>query len=149
MRSEILLPNCHYKRLENGIHVFVFRSNTRFAVDDYLTILETSPLTRGEVVLEKASVLIQLASSGMPPVAYMMLRSRDFLKSHKDRIPAIRIVYLYSPGFVLPLVHAFIDLFSERKRATRRFFPIAEREQAEAWLLEECSAQKHSLEYPE
>jgi hypothetical protein len=142
MRAEISFPHCRYRQLENGIHTFVFLSSTRHAVDDYFSILETSPLAQGEVVLEKAYVLIQLHSSGMPPVPYMMLRSRDFFKSHKDRLPTIRIVYLYPPGFVLPLVQAFIDLFSEGKRTTRRFFPIAEREQAEAWLLAGSALQK-------
>jgi hypothetical protein len=139
MRSEILLPNCRYRRLDNGVHEFLFLNNTRYAVDDYFTILETSPLVRGEQTLEKAYILIQLGASGMPPVAYMMLRSRDFLKSHKARIPRIRIVYLYPTGFVLSLVQAFIDLFSERKHSTRRFFPIEERADAEAWLLDESS----------
>jgi hypothetical protein len=139
MRAEVSLPNCHYRRLENGIHAFVFLSNTRGAVDDYFWILETSPFVRGELDIERVCVLIQLSSSGMPPVPYMMLRSRDFFRSHKARIPAIRMGILYPPGFVLSLVQAFIDLFSERKHATRRFFPLEERAEAEAWLLEESS----------
>ena len=89
-------------------------------------------------------MLIQLPASGMPPVPYMMLRSRDFAKAHRQRLPKIRIVYLYPTGFVLSLVQAFIDLFSERKYATRRFFPIEERAEAEAWLLEESSVEKQT-----
>jgi hypothetical protein len=139
MHSEMSLPHCEYKRLENGIHEFVFLSNTHLAVDDYFKILDTTPLARGEEDADVLCVLIELRQTGTPPVTYMMLRSREFLKSHKARMPVIRIVFLYPPGFVLSLVQAFIDLFSERKHATRRFFPIDERAQAEDWLLKALS----------
>jgi hypothetical protein len=142
MRAEISLPNCHYRQLENGIHAFVFLSNTRHAVDDYFLILETSPLARGEEISDVILVMIELRHTGMPPVTYMMLRYRDFVKTHRARLPKVRIVYLYRPGFVISLVQSFIELISERKYAHRRFFPIAEKEQAEAWLLEAFTAQK-------
>jgi hypothetical protein len=142
MRDKILLRNCHYRQLDNGIHEFVFLSNTPPAVDDYFSILETSPFARGEKAPEVICVLIELRQTGMPPVTYMMLRYKDFVKRHRDRLPQVRIAYLYRPGFVLSLVQSFIDLISERKYAHRRFFPIAEREQAEAWLLEAPDAQK-------
>jgi hypothetical protein len=123
MRAEILLRNCHYRQLENGIHSFVFLSNTRGAVDDYFSILETSPLARGEQIPNMICVLIELRQTGMPPVTYMMLRYKDFVKTHRDRLPQVRIAYLYRPGFVLSLVQSFIDLISERKYAHRRSFP--------------------------
>ena len=95
MRAEILLRNCYYRQLENGIHAFVFLSNTRPAVDDYFSILETSPLARGEAVPDVICVLVELHHIGMPPVTYMMLRYRAFVKAHRERLPKVRIVYLY------------------------------------------------------
>ena len=145
MRSEISLPQCQYRQLENGIHEFVFLSNTRLAVDNYFSILETSALAKGEQVPDVIRVLIELRQIGMPPVTYMMLRYRAFVKSHKDRIPTVRIVYLYRPGFVLSLVQSFIDLISERKYAKRRFFPVSERAQAEAWLFEVVTREEPAL----
>lgn len=137
MRAEILLPNCHYRQLDNGIHFFVFLSNTPSAVDDYFSILDSSPLAQGAPLSDVISVLIELRETGMPPVTYMMLRYRAFVKAHKNYLPAIRVAYLYHAGFVVSLVQALIDLVAERKLARRRFFHISERAAAEAWLLEE------------
>jgi hypothetical protein len=139
MHSEMSLPHCEYKRLENGIHEFVFLSNTHLAVDDYFKILDTTPLARGEENADVLCVLIELRQTGTPPVTYMMLRYRDFVKLHKDHLPKVYVAYLYRSGFVLSLVQSFIDLISERKYATRRFFPIDERAQAEDWLLKALS----------
>ena len=142
MRSEILFPNCHYKRLENGINQFIFLSNTRAAVDDYFSILESSPLAQGAPLSDVVCVLIELRETGMPPVTYMMMRYRAFVKAHKNYLPVVRVVYLYHTGFVVSLVQALIDLVAERKHANRRFFHINERAEAEAWLLEERLPQK-------
>jgi hypothetical protein len=142
MRSEILLPHCHYRHLENGLHEFVFLSNSRLAVDDYFSILESHQLSQGEGSQEVLRLLIELRQPGMPPVSYMMQRYRDFVKANKDRMPATRVVYLYRSGFMLSMVRAFIGLISERKHTNRRFLPITEREQAETWLLEVPAAQK-------
>jgi hypothetical protein len=142
MRPQISLPNCQYRHLENGLHEFVFLTNTRLAVDEYFSILESHQLAPGEAIPDMLRLLIELRQPGMPPVAYMMQRYRDFIKSNKERMPKTRAVYLYRSGLMTSLARSFIGLISERKHGNRRFFPIAEREQAEAWLLESHSAQK-------
>jgi hypothetical protein len=137
MDTEILRPHCHYRRRENGLNEFVFITNTRLAVDDFFAILESSPMAQGEKVADVIRMLVELREPGMPPVAYMMQRYREFIKVHKDHLPAIRTAYLYRTGFILSMVRSFMRLLTMPKQSNRRFFPIAEREQAEAWLLEE------------
>lgn len=137
MDTEILLPNCHYQRLENGLHEFAFLNNTRLAVDDFFSILENSPMARREVVPEVVRVLVELREPGMPPVSYMMQRYREFIKAHKDHLPTVRTAYLYRTGFILSMVRSFLRLIALPKRSNRRFFPIAERALAESWLLEQ------------
>lgn len=137
MHSEISLPHCEYKRLENGVHEFVFLSNTRMAVDDYFSILEASPMAQGEKVPEMIFVLIELRQPGMPPIAYMVQRYREFIKAHKHHLPTVRTAYLYRTGFIISIVRSFLRLIQPPKQSNRRFFPINERTQAEAWLLEE------------
>jgi hypothetical protein len=138
MRSEISRPHCHYRQLENGVHEFVFLSNTRLAVDDYFAILETSPMAQGEKVADILHVLIELREPGMPPVAYMVQRYRDFIKVHKEHLPAVRTAYLYRTGFIISVVRSFLRLITTPKQTNRRFFPISDRAQAEAWLLNEA-----------
>jgi hypothetical protein len=142
MNSEMSRPHCEYRRLENGIHEFVFLSNTRLAIDDYFAILETTRFARGEDTPDVIRLLIELSQPGMPPVAYMMQRYRDFVKAHKNHMPTTRVVYLYRSGFIPSLARSFIGLVSERKHAYRRFFPVNERAQAEEWLLEVPSSRK-------
>ena len=137
MDTEILRPHCHYKRLDNGLNEFVFMSNTRLAVDDFFAILENSPMARGEKTPDVVRMLVELREPGMPPVSYMMQRYREFIKAHKDRLPTVRTAYLYRTGFILSMVRSFLRLIALPKQSNRRFFPIAEREQAEAWLLEQ------------
>jgi hypothetical protein len=137
MDTEITLAHCHYKRLDNDLHEFVFMSNTRLAVDDFFSILENSPMARGEANPDIIRVLVELREPGMPPVSYMMQRYRDFIKVHKDHLPIVRTAYLYRTGFILSMVRSFLRLIALPKQSNRRFFPIAEREQAEAWLLEQ------------
>jgi len=137
MDIEILRPHCHYRRLDNGIHEFAFLNNTRLAVDDFFSILENSPMARGEANPDIIRVLVELREPGTPPVSYMMQRYREFIKVHKDRLPVIRTAYLYRTGFILSMVRSFMRLIAMPKQSNRRFFPIAERAQAEAWLLEQ------------
>ena len=139
MQTDLSTPYCQYRCLENGLHEFVFLSNTRAAVDDYFAILESSRIAWGEGMPDVVRLLIELRQPGMPPVSYMMERYRVFIKAHKDHMPTTRVVYLYRSGFITSLVRSFIGLVSERKHANRRFFPLEERAQAEAWLLEERS----------
>lgn len=137
MDTEITLPHCQYKRRENGVHEFAFLTNTRLAVDNFFSILEDSPMARGEANPDIIRVLVELREPGTPPVSYMMQRYREFIKVHKDRLPTIRTAYLYRTGFILSMVRSFMRLIAMPKQSNRRFFPIEERAQAESWLLEE------------
>jgi hypothetical protein len=142
MQTDVSKPHCQYKRLENGLHEFVFLSNTRAAVDDYFAILESSRIAQGEYRPDIVRLIIELRNPGTPPVSYMMQRYAEFVRAHKDHLPPVRIVYLYRPGFILSMVRSFIGLMPESRYANRRFFPVTERAQAEAWLLEKPASQE-------
>src|SRR5687768_1584959 len=100
----VSLAHCEYKRLDNGIHEFVFLNNTRLAVNDFFSILENSPMARREITPEAVRVLVELREPGMPPVSYMMQRYREFIRLHKDHLPYVRTAYLYRTGFILSMV---------------------------------------------
>jgi hypothetical protein len=131
------LTRCQYTRLPNGIEHVILLDNSRLAADGlldffdrYLTALDPASNTPPLIVL------VELRQSGMPPLAYLSRCYQDLLKLHAPKQLRARIAYVYVGGFVMPIVTSIFRLIRNATLVERRFFPMHERAEAEAWLLE-------------
>ena len=142
MNFETSTRNCRHTRLTNGIFEFIFFNNDRSSADEFFAILDKyfSALERDEIQIPVAHVLIELRQAGMPPVAYMSGRYRDFLIRYKGNLPPTRFVYLYTSGFMVSIVRTFLAFIPERNTVQRQSFHVSEREKAETWLLDEVES---------
>lgn len=134
------VTRCQYARLPNGIEHVILLDNSRQAADGlldffdrYLTALDPNTNTPPLVVL------VELRQSGMPPLAYLSRCYQDLLKMHAPKQLRARIAYVYVGGFVMPIVSSIFRLIRNATLVERRFYPIGEKAEAEAWLLEAVS----------
>jgi hypothetical protein len=131
-----------HTRLANGVDHLLLRNNSRQAADgllgflgDYLTALPPHPTDTPPLLL-----MVELAQSGMPPLAHLSHNYQLLLKSHPTKQLHARIAYVYTGGFMLPIVRSIFSLIRNASHVQRQYFPISQRDQAIAWLLEQPGA---------
>ena len=134
MTDNVDTVRCTYTYREDGIHEYVLLDTSRAAFDDFLG--------RTQSISESADpdeVLLNLVdfSNGLPPVMYSFQRSQEAVAKQKKAghsIPSARNAILYQSGVLISMVQTFVNLL--HVDAVGRFFPVEERDQAIAWLLE-------------
>ena len=131
-------PITEHTRLANGVDHLLLHNNSRQAadgllnfLDQYLTALPPHPTNTPPLLL-----MVELAQSGMPPLAHLSHHYQLLLKRHATKQLHARIAYVYTGGFMLPIVRSIFSLIRNASHVQRQYFPISERDQAMAWLLE-------------
>lgn len=125
---------CAYRRLDNGIHEFVFAESSRASFDVFIDQLDD--ITQATPPHEKLYTLLDWRQSGMPPLRYAFQRSQTFVKRYPHHSGG-RTAFLYRSGTLISLVQSFVDVLHSKAQA--RFFVGDQREAAIAWLLEDAS----------
>jgi hypothetical protein len=124
---------CAYTRHTNGIHEYVLHSPTREGFDELLVHLDRvfgdSPAD------EQMRSLIDFRN-GFPPLQYAFRQTQGFLKKYPNRTYGSKVAYLYTSSTLISMMKSFISLF-RLNNSDNRFFRVAERETALAWLAEE------------
>ena len=125
-------PACEYKRLENGIHCFIFHEATHEAIDQWMIHLGTanSVTPPGAVQLQ----LMDARRTGLPPIRYAVKVARKFFKDNPNQ-PQVRAAYLITPNVLLSAVQSLLSTF-RGPGSHRRFFDPDREDEAIAWLLE-------------
>lgn len=139
MSTGTTTPITEHTRLANGVDHLLLRNNSRQAadgllafLDSYLTTLAPHPTDTPPLLL-----MVELAQSGMPPLAHLSHHYQLLLKRHSSKQLHARIAYVYTGGFMLPIVRSIFSLIRSASHVQRQYFPIDERDRAMAWLLEE------------
>lgn len=130
--KELSLPDMDYRRLDNGIHLFTFKKSSRAAIDSWISMSET--LIKEAPPDGVVTVLYDLSTSGMLPLSYGTQRLAALTKSYPKRART-RGAFVIPPSFLSSLITAFSRLL-HLDREEMRFFPVAKRDEAVAWLLE-------------
>jgi len=123
---------CIYTLHENGIHEYSLVTPTREGYDELLTHLDR--VFRDSPADEHLRSLIDF-SSGFPPLQYAFQRTQVLLKKYPNRTKGSKVAYLYTSSTLISMVRSFISLF-RLNNSDNRFFNVAEREKAMAWLAE-------------
>jgi hypothetical protein len=129
----------HHTRLANGIDHLVLRTNSRGAADEYLAFLDRylTALPPHPTDTPPLLLMVELAQNGMPPLAYLSQHYQALLKRHTTKRFQARLAYVYSGGFMMPIVQSIFSLIRNAPQVQRQYFPISDKARAEAWLLEQ------------
>ncbi|MCC7208210.1 MAG: STAS/SEC14 domain-containing protein [Anaerolineae bacterium] len=130
--KELSFPDMDYQLLDNGIHLHIFKKSTRAAIDSWISMAET--LINETTPNDTVCVLYDLSASGMLPLSYGTQRLSELTKKYPKRSKT-RGAFVIPPSFLSSLIVAFSRLL-HLDREEMRFFPIARRDEAVAWLLE-------------
>lgn len=124
----------------NGIEELILKEVSHHAVDAWLKHLSAIMGSPAEGTL---TVRVMTDSSvGMMPLQYASRRGREWMQTQARLNPNAtavhsRVVFLYDRGFLISLVGNLIRLLLRGSQAPYelRFFEVARRAEAEAWLL--------------
>lgn len=124
---------CDYVVLPNGIHEFIFREETKRAIDVWLEhtehIYQTAPPDKRVLFILDGSDVENL------PLSYSYPRIKALNAKYPNKPPS-RGVLIYSSGILNSLIGAFARLSSRGARDESRFYHKNKRDEAIQWLLE-------------
>jgi hypothetical protein len=122
---------CHYIRLDNGVHSFLFEDSSRACFDQFMERL--TAVTEASSPDKPLLVLLDWRKSGLPPLRYAFQKSQVYMK----RFPHYsggKTAYLYRMGTLITLAQSFVNLL--HAKASGRFFAEDQQDAAIKWLLE-------------
>lgn len=124
----------------NGIEELILKEVSHHAVDAWLKHLGDIMLSPVEGT--KTVRVMTDSTIGMMPLQYASRRGREWMQTQARLHPNAavvhsRVVFLYDRGFLISLVGNLIRLLLRGSQAPYdlRFFEVARRTEAEAWLL--------------
>jgi hypothetical protein len=124
---------CQYTVLPNGIHEFIFREESKRAIDVWLEhaehIYQTAPPDKRVLFILDGSDVENL------PLAYSYPRIKALNEKYPNKPPS-RGVLIYSSGVMNTIIAAFTKLSSRGARDESRFYHKSKRDEAIQWLLE-------------
>ena len=129
--------HCTYRPLANGLHLFAMQTSKRQAVDEYFELAAPVPnQVEGNLLF-----LVDLKADNLPPLKYMMTRSRQYYAAHPGVSERLYIAFLHE-NYQIKMAQVLLD--SMRSSTTRRFFNRSEYDDAIAWLMsKQPDAQSH------
>lgn len=133
----VTTTHTEHTRLANGIDHLVLRNNSRGAADEFLAFLDRylATLPPHPTKTPPMLLMVELAQSGMLPLAYLSQHYQALLKRHTTKQFHARIAYVYTGGFMMPIVKSIFSLIRNASHVQRQYFPISDKAHAEAWLL--------------
>jgi len=129
--THIETNNLIYIVHHNGIHEVIAKASRRAYVDDLILIL-VEKCKAGQI--QGTVAFLYDLQVGIPPVAYMMQRSRQLMAISLSSA-ITRNAILFKDNLALSLVMPYMNLFPNFGRLSMDFFQYTEREKAIAWLL--------------
>ena len=126
--------DCEYIAHENGIHEFITHAPTRQAIDIQLeTVFKVIADMKPD---EPFLMLNDITKSGVPPLRYAMMRSKQLVKKHFDGAPTQQnptfIAYVVKSNSVINTFKFFIEQLGRGMVMLRVF---EEHASAREWLI--------------
>ena len=124
---------CDYIAHENSVHEFIFADSSRVAVDFLMDSM--SEIIANTPIDDPIIILIDLSKSGVPPLRYVMTRSKKvnqtYLTEFADKQHHQAYLALISTN---PLIQTFRLFVEQMARGKTQIKIFKERESAVAWL---------------
>ncbi len=127
---------CQYRKLENGIHEYVFTESSNAAVDEWIDWLEYNyqhdPIPEGGT----NRILFDTRQCGPLPMYYSFKRLNEWRQKYPDAVRGVysRAAQLYkSNSFYVTMAKNLMKVFSFPD--TKMEYFLDDREAAVTWLL--------------
>lgn len=135
MSNSAVTTGCIYTLTEQGIHQFIFREQSKEAIDDFFRQLEHIFTTTSSASTNR--YILDITQAGEKDVSLVtnVQRFRRLETLYPQR-PNGRTVILHRPGLAYTFIDSFIRALAPSRDITR-FFPMAKRDEAIVWVLSE------------
>jgi len=123
---------CVYNRLECGVHELILAEASREMVDELL--VHMTAIHGSAAPGERLRVLVDSRMLGLPPVAYLFQRVRQWLMSEPAPNPG-QVAFLLGDITLVWLVDSLLKTILRTAAVEIRYFDSSDREAAIRWLL--------------
>lgn len=125
--------DCVYTELTNGIHEFVYMTDSKDGVDAMIAQIEA--LFETHSLDDTLRFIIDFHKPQKPPTLYAFQQGVMLFQRHPQH-PYMRTAYIHRRGFVVSTVKMYTSILRQDTKNERHFFLDNEREAAIDWLLD-------------